>query len=61
MPFVEVKMVEGRTLEQKRKIAEGITNVITKELGVGADHVWVNIQEMPKECFATGGKLRCDA
>lgn len=33
MPFVEVKMIEGRSLEQKRKVADGITAVITKELG----------------------------
>ncbi len=60
MPFVEVKMIEGRSQEQKRKVAEGITAVIVKELGVTADHVWVNIQEMPKTNFATNGKLRSD-
>jgi 4-oxalocrotonate tautomerase len=61
MPFVEVKMVEGRSQEQKRQIATGITQVICDTLGVTADHVWVNIQDMPKSNFATGGKLRSDA
>jgi 4-oxalocrotonate tautomerase len=61
MPFVEVKMVEGRGQDQKRQIVEGITKVICDTLGVGPDHVWVNIQDMPKTNFATSGKLRSDS
>jgi 4-oxalocrotonate tautomerase len=50
-------MFEGRTLEQKQKLAEEITRVSVEVLGGSPDGVHVLIDEVRRENWATGGKL----
>lgn len=52
MPYVTVKMLEGRTEEQKRAVAE--------TTGAPAQNVVVFIEEMPKNHYAVGGKRLSD-
>lgn len=56
MPVVIVEMWEGRTLEQKKKLAEGITSVMTN-LGIPASAVQIIIKDNPKYNWAVAGKL----
>ncbi len=56
MPIVIVEMWEGRTVEQKKQLAEGITSVITK-MGVPSGAVHIIMRDNPKHNWATGGKL----
>ena len=56
MPLVTVDMWEGRTIEQKKQLVEGITSAVTK-LGVPAEAVEVIIRDVPKHNWARGGKL----
>lgn len=56
MPLITVDMFEGRTIEQKKKLVEGITSVVAN-MGVPADHVYIIIRDIPKHNWATGGKL----
>ena len=58
MPYVEIHMVEGRTQEQREKLAKAITDLITQTLGVTKDDVWIEFHDMPKTHFATGGTLK---
>lgn len=57
MPIYRVEMFEGRTLEQKKKLAEEITRVSVEVLGGNPDGVQVVIHEVKRENWATGGKL----
>jgi len=57
MPVVTVDMWEGRTVEQKKQLAEGITSVMTAKLGISPEHVIIIIKDNPKHNWATGGKL----
>jgi 4-oxalocrotonate tautomerase len=57
MPIYRVEMLEGRTLEQKQKLAEEITRVSVQVLGGSPDSVQVLIDEVRRENWATGGKL----
>lgn len=57
MPLVLIKMLDGRTAEQKKRIAEGITDVMVKEAGASKEHVWVLIEEVKKENWAAAGRL----
>jgi len=59
MPVVIVEMWEGRTIEQKRQLAEGITSVIVN-LGVRPEAVQIIIKDNPKHNWARGGKLASD-
>ncbi|MFC1964433.1 2-hydroxymuconate tautomerase [Chloroflexota bacterium] len=56
MPIVFVEMWEGRTVEQKMQLVEGITSVMTK-MGIPAEAVHIVIKDNPKHNWASGGKL----
>ena len=56
MPVVIVEMWEGRTIEQKKQLAEGITSSFVK-IGTSAEAVQIIIRDNPKHNWASGGKL----
>ena len=56
MPVVTVEMWEGRTIEQKKKLVEGITSAMAN-MGVPPQAVHIIIKDIPKYNWATGGKL----
>jgi 4-oxalocrotonate tautomerase len=60
MPLVIVKMLEGRTTEQKRRLAREITDVVTRVTGAPEDQVDVVIEDHPRENWAKAGTLFCD-
>ncbi len=60
MPFVTVKIIEGRTTEQKRGMIKDLTQAIVKNIGCPADAVHIDIIEMKTENVGQAGKLFCD-
>ena len=61
MPEIYVYAVEGRTIEQKRRLVAAITDAVVKEFGARQQAVVVQIIETPKENKAKGGILFSDA
>jgi 4-oxalocrotonate tautomerase len=59
LPVVQVNVWSGISLENKKKIVEGITGVL-EEIGVPREAVTVIISEEPKENWASGGKLHSE-
>ena len=57
MPTYRVEMIEGRTVEQKKKLVEAITRVSVETLGGTPDMVDIVITDVKRENWATGGKL----
>lgn len=57
MPVVTIRMAEGRTLEQKRILADEITAAITRTLGVDPERVTLFFEELRTENIARSGKL----
>ncbi len=60
MPHVEITLVKGRTLEQKRKVAARITDVLAEEAGAKREDTTVAFVEVERENFAHGGTLVAD-
>ena len=60
MPVVNVKIVKGRTVEQKRNLARAVTDAVARTIDVKPDAVWVLIEEYEKENWAAGGGLYSD-
>lgn len=60
MPIVTVKMLEGRTDEQKRALCEKITQVVAETTGAPTERVSVCIEEMSKNHFSTNGVRESD-
>jgi len=57
VPIYHIEMLEGRTVEQKKKLVEEITRVSVEVLGGSSASVNVLITEVKRENWATGGKL----
>jgi len=58
MPIVQIHMIEGRTNEQREKIAKAFTETLVEILGVQKNSVWIEFIDMPNTHFAEGGVLR---
>jgi len=55
MPIIEMHLMEGRTVEQKRRVAVAMTEAIVRELGVPAGTVRILITEHGANDFSVGG------
>jgi len=60
MPYVTVKMLEGRTEEQKRALCKKVTEAVAETTGAPVENVVVFIEEMQKNHYAVAGKLFSD-
>ncbi len=56
MPVVIIEMWQGRTVEQKSQLAQGITDEFVK-IGISRDQVHIIFKDNPKHNWATGDKL----
>jgi 4-oxalocrotonate tautomerase len=57
MPTIHVEMFEGRTTEQRRKLAKELTEGTCRALGVTPDTVQIILTDIKKENWAEAGKL----
>lgn len=55
MPIIQVNMLEGRTVAQKRAMIAAVTDAVVGSLGVKRETVRIMINEMQAEHFALGG------
>ncbi len=60
MPVVQVSLLEGRTTEQKRKLAARITDAMVEEAGARKEAVVVTFVDLPGDSYSSGGTLICD-
>ena len=60
MPLVQVTMLKGRTVEQKRKVAERITAAMVEDAKAAKEAVVVTFVEVTREDYASGGVLMAD-
>ena len=60
MPLIQVTMLQGRTVDQKRKIAQRITDTMVEEAGARREAIMVAFHEVSKESYASGGVLMAD-
>ncbi|MGI6685538.1 MAG: 4-oxalocrotonate tautomerase [Bacillota bacterium] len=60
MPIVQMEILKGRTVEQKREMVKGVTDAICKSLSCPPEAVSIIIREMENEDYAVAGKLHAD-
>ena len=60
MPTIHVEMFEGRTLDQRRKLAKELTEGTCRALGCTPDAVQIILTDIKKENWAGAGKLFSD-
>ena len=60
MPTIHVELFAGRTVEQKRALAQALTEATVKTLGGSAAAVDVIFNDVEPHNWATGGQLWSD-
>ena len=60
MPVIQVTMLKGRTVEQKRKLAERLTQAMVKEAKATKEAVTITFIEVGREDYASAGVLMAD-
>ncbi|AEP00617.1 2-hydroxymuconate tautomerase [Weizmannia coagulans] len=60
MPYVTVKMLEGRTDEQKKALVEKVTAAVSETVDAPKENITVFIEEMSKNHYAIGGVRKSD-
>ena len=60
MPSIQITMLKGRTIEQKRKLVERVTDAMAEEAKTPKEGVVVTIVEVEREDYARGGVLMAD-
>jgi 4-oxalocrotonate tautomerase len=60
MPLIQITMLQGRTADQKRKIAQRVTDAMVEEAGARREAIIVTFLEVSKESYASGGELMAD-
>jgi 4-oxalocrotonate tautomerase len=58
MPFVHVRLYEGRTIEQKRAAAAAITKAIVETLNTTAEATQIVFEDVKKSDWSIAGKLQ---
>jgi 4-oxalocrotonate tautomerase len=58
--MVQITMLTGRTIDQKRKLAKRITDAMVEEAGARRESIIVAFHEVTKESYASGGVLMAD-
>ncbi len=49
MPHIGIKMLEGRTEEQKKRAAEAVKNALAEALNMGDHYITVSIEDFDAE------------
>ncbi len=57
MPYVSIRVAGELNKEQKARMCEGVTEVISTVTGKGKDTILIFIDELPHENIAKGGVL----
>lgn len=55
MPHVQITWVAGRSVEQKRKIAERVTQVLIEEGRAKQENIHVTFHDLPATDYAEAG------
>lgn len=60
MPIVQIDMIEGRTIEQKRELVKKVTEVICETANCPAEAVTIVIRDAAKHHISKAGILMSD-
>jgi 4-oxalocrotonate tautomerase len=60
MAHVQITLLEGRTIEQKRRAVKRVTAALTEELNVKPEKLTIVFVEVPRHDYARNGVLIAD-
>ena len=60
MPIVQIHLIEGRSVEQKRALVDKVTKAVCETVDVTPDHVRIILSDMARHDYAVAGVLKED-
>ncbi|MNH72595.1 2-hydroxymuconate tautomerase [compost metagenome] len=60
MPFITVKILEGKTREQKREFIKRVTEAAGETMGIPADKVFIFFEDLAPDNYGKQGQLYAD-
>ncbi len=60
MPVITVQLAAQRSIDVKRRLAAGLTDVVAEVLEVPRERITVLIDELGRDNWASGGELHSD-
>ncbi len=60
MPFITIKILEGHSIDRKRRMVREITECVAKIAEIPESYVQVVIQDIPRENWGSNKRLMCD-
>ncbi len=60
MPHVQITLLKGRTVEQKRKVAKRISDVLVEDAGAKLEAISIAFVDVEAEDYASAGVLVAD-
>ena len=60
MAHVQITLLAGRSIEQKRRAVKRITDALEDELKVKPEKLTIAFVEVPRHCYARNGVLIAD-
>jgi 4-oxalocrotonate tautomerase len=60
MPIVQIELMEGRTIDQKREVAHKFVEVLTEVIHCKKEDIRIIFREMKPENYVLNGELRID-
>jgi len=60
MPYISLKLVEGRSIEKKRALVSSVTEAVCNSLEITPDNVRIELIELKSDLFSIGGELVAD-
>jgi 4-oxalocrotonate tautomerase len=61
MPYVQVQMLEGRSDDQKKRLAKAITDALIEIANAKLEACEVVIEEYPRKHWMTAGKMMSES
>jgi 4-oxalocrotonate tautomerase len=60
MPIIQIHLIEGRTVDQKRALVDKVTKAVCETVNVTPEHVKIVLLDMARHDYATAGVLKLD-
>ena len=60
MPIVQIHLIEGRSIDQKRALVEKVTQAVCDSVNVPPDAVKIILSDMARHDYAVAGTLHLD-
>ena len=58
MPIVTIEWYEGRSPEQKKEMAEKLTDLMVDVAKTQREHVWIRFVDSPKSEWSIAGEIQ---